>query len=132
MFVCAAVLLAWRFAHINVVARAGSRWSGLDGFIDVFHHSIALLSLAGSLLLAFDPGMRWVGILVLAAVAATVMWFGWRRRLFSFVAYAVIAALIGLGQAVRSPTLMMLYFLLASISAIVVLFWAWRKLREAG
>jgi hypothetical protein len=133
MFLCAAILLAWRFAQIGAAAR-GSFGGRHAAFIDVFHHAIAILALAASLVLAFDVRTRLAGIVVTVVCAGAAIAFGWRRSEFAFLVYGTVAALIGLGNVVEevfhNEALTRIYFLIATIAAIVFLFRAWRRLKE--
>lgn len=83
-FVCATVLLVWRFIDRGV--RPESEFS------PVFEHFAANLALWGGLALADDaPG---AACLITVAVAAVVMVWGFRTRTESFVLYAFVYAVI--------------------------------------
>jgi hypothetical protein len=121
MFICAAILLAWRFANRR------------EPFQNVFHHAIALLALAASLILVFDDSTRWIGFLIAVPLAALTIRWGWTKREFAFLVYGVIALLIAVGNVITEvldvEAVTLLYFLVSTIGAIVFLFWSRMKMQ---
>lgn len=125
-YICAAVLIAWRTANL--------RFSARREFTEVFDHVIAILTLVSALILVFEDDSRLVGVLLLLPAVAGVFLYGWRNRSQAFVVYAVIALLLGLGnfiaEMIGNETVVLLYFLLSTIAAIVFLFIARTRFRE--
>jgi hypothetical protein len=81
-FVTAAVVVVWRELH--------RRFASLTEFLRVFEHFAANLTLWGSLLMLAEDETYY-----LIAAAVTVIWWGFRERVESFVLYGFLYALIG-------------------------------------
>lgn len=125
-YICAGTLFAWRTLNLRVSARRE--------FTEVFDHVIAILTLVSALILVFEDDSRIAGLLLLLPAVTGVFFYGWRNRSQSFVVYAVIALLIGLGnviaEALGNETVVLLYVLVSTIAAIVFLFMVRSRFRE--
>ena len=85
---CAAVFLGARLLHVRLRSRRA--------FFEVFDHFAANLAFLGSIALLIEPSTRWIGVVLLALLAATVGIRGVRQGRELFVLYAIGYATYGL------------------------------------
>ena len=116
-FVLSAILLTWR---------ALDQWQRPQtDFAPVFEHFAALAALTGGFALMFDNDTRTIGCLVLIAIAALVMAWGFRTRAELFVLYAFVCAVIAVDVLLIShideEAVGFLIIILSMIAAIVSL-----------
>jgi hypothetical protein len=113
-FVCAAILLAWRFANRK------------PDFSSLLEHFATNIAFWGALTLTADTSTRFLGLLVTLVFAGLSLWYALKRRLELFVMYAGVYALIAIDivivEWINEPIIATLYVLFSSIVAIVALF----------
>jgi hypothetical protein len=141
-FLCTGVAIAWREAHRRLALRVipgnegeGSRADERDpSFLRVFEHFAANFALWGGLTLLSDESTFNLGCLLTIALAAVVMWWGFRQRVEAFVLYAFVYAVISADALVlrhtHDGTLTSLIVLLSMIGAVVVLATIHRRFHE--
>jgi len=138
-YVCAAVLLLWRYCHrwwVRVDERTVAIPADATGhsFFPIFDHSTSILALISALILVFEGDTLAVGMLLLLATCASVFAWGWRKREQTFVIYAVFALLIGTGYLVaeklEEEVILYLFLLVSTIASIGFLFWVRSRFRE--
>ena len=116
--VCSAAILMWRAADVQ---RRASR-----SFERVFEHFAANLALAGAFMLVVDDDTRVIGVLLTIGIAAVVAWHGFRVGSESFVlyayAYAVVAIDVLVVDVLSDDSVIALFLVLSSITAIAGLF----------
>src|SRR5436305_1686239 len=119
---CAATVAVFRLANRHKV------------FDATYEHFAANIAFFGALAWAFDPQMRWIGVLIALALAALVVWRGLRGGGEAMVIYAIVYATIAFDTAildlVSEDALKFLYLLFSTPVAIVVLFVVYRRLKE--
>jgi hypothetical protein len=124
---CGALFLAARAVH----ARSASRRC----FETVYESFTVNLGFWGSLALLFDPATRWIGVALLAGITAVVARLGLRRSQESFVLYAIAYATLGAawleGVLLGEPLLVSITVLATLIWAVVLLWRARSRLRDA-
>lgn len=86
-FICTAILIAWRELD---------RRLRTSGFSRTFEHFAANIALTGALTLAFEERSHVFGALLTIAIAAAVIYWGFRVREEWFVLYAFVYAVIAL------------------------------------
>lgn len=127
-YLCAAILLAWRTLNLRYARR--------PEFTEVFDHTMALLILLSALTLVFESGSRVIGLVLLLPSVVAVFLHGWRERQQAFIFYAVIALLLGLGNAISQiigdGAFFFIYVLVSTIAAIIFLFRVRARFREAA
>jgi hypothetical protein len=103
-------------------------------FEATYEHFAANLAFFGALSWSFAAQTRWPGVLTALALAALVVWRGLRGGGEAFVVYAIIYATIAfdvaIASAIHDDTLAMLYLLVSTPAAIVILFVVHRRLKE--
>ncbi|HUP60818.1 MAG TPA: DUF2157 domain-containing protein [Thermoanaerobaculia bacterium] len=125
-FECSALVLAWRAVHRKV--------HGPDEFLRIFEHFAANLALWGAFALWDENETRTLGCLIAVAIAAVVVWWGFRQRAFSFVIYGFVYAVIAVDVLLisRFPDIAALVILVSMIAAVVGLAELHRRFRGAG
>jgi hypothetical protein len=122
--ICAALLLAWRFAN------------RIEDFAPIFEHFAANLLLSAGIGLMFDDDLRIAASLGTIVVAALVIVWGFRTRRESFVLYAFVYAVIALDvllvEAIGTSAeeLLLLLIVLSTIGAIVSLIFIHSRFKE--
>ena len=115
---CAAVVLVWRIANRVLGWKPHFGW--------VLEHFAANLALFGALLLVFDQPFEMVGLIVLIALGAFVVWWGIGKGESLFVIYGVVYMLVGIDVSVirrlDEEILIFLYLLTSTVAAIVLLY----------
>ncbi len=113
-FICAAILLAWRFANRR------------PDFTSLFEHWAANIAFWGALSMTIEEPTRILGLLVTLILAAGSMTYGIRQRRELFVMYAGVYALIAIDIVIvdllHEPILAAFWILISSIAAIAALF----------
>jgi predicted membrane protein DUF2157 len=113
-FVCAAILLAWRFANRK------------PDFSSLLEHFATNIAFWGALTLTADKPTRFLGLLVTLVFAGLSLWYALKRRLELFVMYAGVYALIAIDivivEWINEPIIATAYILISSIAAIAALF----------
>jgi hypothetical protein len=113
-FICAAILLVWRFANRK------------PEFASLFEHFAANIAFWGGITLTADEPTRLIGLLVTLIFAALSMTYGLRKRLELFVMYAGVYGLIAIDIVIvdwiHEPIIASAYLLVSSIAAIAALF----------
>lgn len=113
-FICAAVLVAWRFANRK------------PDFASLLEHFAANIAFWGAVTLTADEPTRVAGLLVTLIFAACSLTYGIRQRRELFVMYAGIYALIAIDIVVvdllHEQILAAGWVLISSIAAIAALF----------
>jgi len=117
-----------------VVLRLANRHRPFD---EVYEHFAALLALAAGLSWTFEDRFRWIGVLVVLAVAAVLIVRGLRIRSEAFIVYAILAATVAIDVGVlsaldRNTTVVLapLFLLVTTPAMIVVLFVIHKKMKE--
>ena len=113
-FMCAAILLVWRFANRK------------PDFTAMFDHWAANVAFWGAISLTIDENWRFAGLFATLILAAVVVTYGVRQRRELFVMYAGVYALIAIDIVIvfllHEPILSVFWILVSSIVAIVALF----------
>jgi hypothetical protein len=109
-----------------LVWMAADRRRTSTNFQPVFAHFAANLALLGGLILVFEDDGRAIGTLLTVVFALAVARYGFAARSESFVlyayAYAFLAVLIFIADLIGNDTLIALFVLIASVTAIAGLF----------
>lgn len=112
------LIVMWRATHVRIGAH--------QEFGRVFEHFAANLALIASITLAADEATRAPGVLLALALAAAVIYHGFRVRSETFViyayVYAVIAAMILIGDLTGHDQIVFALFFAAFVVAIAGLF----------
>jgi hypothetical protein len=118
-FITAAILIAWR--------EIDRRWRG-DAFSRTFEHFAATIALTGGLTLLENRDDRFLGCAVTVAIAAFVIWWGFRKKHEPFVLYAVVYAVIAIDACIimgmtqtKSVLLVAVLSVVATIVALLAL-----------
>ena len=113
-FLTAALLVVWRALD--------RRWRG-DAFSRTFEHFAANIALYGALVLLDDE--TFLGCVVTVAIAAFVVWWGFRTKHEPFVLYAVVYAVIAIDwwilDGLKEATPVLLILVVSLVAAIVTL-----------
>lgn len=117
--VCSASILLWRAIDV--------RYRASRTFQPVFEHFAANLALFGGLSLTFDRDTRWIGTLLTMAIAAAVVFHGFRRRAEAFVIYGYVYPVIAIdvlviAELIKESVAIYAYLVLSTIAAIAGLF----------
>lgn len=141
--VTAAMILLWRAAHVRWRGTPGSRGGAetrrasaisSNSFERVFEHAAANVALAGAMMLVFQNDTRFVGTIIVLALAAFTMRYGFKVGVESFViyayAYAALAVLVFGADLIGGEELVMLFLIVASIAAIAGLFLLHKEFRR--
>lgn len=106
-------------------------------FDEVYEHFAATLAFIGAIALSWDESYRWLGVLVVVALAALVIWRGIRVKSEAFVVYSILAltlavdgAIIGALAISSTEGLIPLFLLITTPIVIVILFAAHLKMKE--
>ena len=119
---CAGIIAIVREVHRRVSTR---------DFGEVYEHFAANLGFWGALAFCFTAGLRWVGLLVLIALAVLTITAGLRRSQETFVVYGVAYAALGIGSVLAIQTRDVLTAaVLALATVIVALVLLWRLHRR--
>jgi hypothetical protein len=125
---CALLYLGARATHRRLASRLR--------FEAVYETFAANFGFFGALALLFAPDTRWVGAALLAGITTVVARVGLRRPQESFVLYAIAYATLGAcwleGLLLREPLLVSTSVLATIIVAVVLLWRARSRLRDAA
>lgn len=114
-----------------IVARVANRRRDFDG---TYEHFAAILALLGGLSLAVEDQWRIAACLLTIALAAAIVWWGFRTRREPFVLYAFLAAVIAadvlLIHLIKDEGFIFLLILVSTVGAIAALFVLHAKFKE--
>lgn len=127
-FGCAVLLVVWREVDVRLQREA------FTPFSRSFEHFAANIALLGSLTLLDDRTTRGAGAALTVAIAALVIWWGFRSRSESFVLYAVVYAVIAVAAflilTLQAELVAMLILIAAVIGTIVALLMLHARFKE--
>jgi hypothetical protein len=126
MLACSVTVLGARLAH--------ERWNSRRAFQDVFEHFAANLAFWAALAWCSDEAMRFIGMLLLTALATASAFRGLRARQEMFVVYGVGYAAIGYcivaAALIRGALPTSIVLLLIAVSAAVLLWHLRSRMKE--
>lgn len=128
-FVCSGIVFAWRFADAWLRAKTA--------FTRVFDHFAANLAFWGAISLFDHSETRLTGCLLAILFAIASAFFGLRKREELFVIYAWVYGMIAIDvlvidRWVKHEKLVMFYFTLSTIAAIIGMIVTLARLRRAA
>jgi hypothetical protein len=123
-FVCAAIVLAWRFVD--------ERSRKTTTFTPLFDHYAANLAFWSSLILAADRDFRLLGCAIALGLAVASAAYGVKTRSEMFVIYAAVYGIFALDIAVSNliPQLAAFFIMPSAVGAIVALFVIHAQMRK--
>ncbi len=127
-FACAGIVFAWRFLD--------ARFRPKTTFSRVFDHFATNVAFFGALCLLGDSGTRLIGVGLAVLFAVASAWFGVRAHEEMFVMYAWIYGTIALDTFVATifeheESVILLFFVVSTIGAIVGLFMTHARMRRS-
>lgn len=121
---------AFGCAVLLILARIANRKREFD---ETYEHFAAVFALLGGLTLTFDSGWHFAGCLITVAIAAAIVWWGFRTKREPFVLYAFLAGVIAMNVVLielLGGAAGFFFIILSTIGSIAVLFVLHTRFKE--